>query len=177
MKKKTVLTLIAILGILFGVGWLLGHDYADKMILARAQANLPDGKILQQDLAKENWTFAPIDPTKLQAYGITQPILTREQAIEMAYKQAPSLQKAKSISGITANLGKLSNSDLQASAQVGEKVDPAFLNPRLVWIVTFAGLDSQSAGPPGFALATSNEFDVVIDAITGEQLMSFVWTR
>jgi peptidase YpeB-like protein len=177
MQKKTALILISVLGILFGIGWLLGHAYANKLTPALAQSNLPDGNVLKQDLAKENWTFEPLDPAKLNASGITQTVLTRDQAIAIANNQFPNLQETKSLIGITANLGKLSNSLLRSSAQAGEKVDPTFLNPRLVWIVTYVGVNSQSVGSPNGPQATSNEFDVVVDATTGEQLMTFVWTR
>ncbi len=177
MQKKTALILISALGILFGIGWLLGHAYANKLTPARAQSNLPDGNVLAQGLAKENWKFEPLDPTQLPASGITQTVLSRDQAIDLANKQYPDLQNTKGLIGITANLGQLSNPLLQSHAQAGEKVDPTFLNPRLVWIVTYGGVNSQSAGGPNGPQATSNEFDVVLDAITGDQLMSFVWTR
>ena len=177
MPKKTVLILISVLGILFGIGGILGHAYASKLTPAHAQSNLPDGNVLKQGLAKENWTFEPLDPAKLNASGITQAILTRDQAIATANKQYPDLQNTKGLIGITANLGQLSNPLLRSTAQAGEKVDPTFLNPRLVWIVTYGGVNSQSAGGPNSPHATSNEFDVVLDATTGEQLMAFVWTR
>ena len=177
MQKKTALILIGVLGIILGIGWLLGRAYAGKLIPAYAQSQLPDGNVLKQDLAKENWTFEPLDPAKLNASGITQTILTRDQAIDIANKQYPDLQNTKGLIGITANVGRLSNPLLQSNAQAGEKVDPTFLNPRLVWIVTYAGVYSQSAGGPNSPHATSNEFDVVLDATTGEQLMAFVWTR
>lgn len=172
MQKKTVLILISVLGILVGIGWLLGHAYANKLTPALAQSNLPDGNVLKQDLAKENWIFEPVDPAK-----ITQTILSKDQAIDIANKQFPNLQDAKGLIGITANLGQLSNPLLQSSAKAGEKVDPAFLNPRLVWIVTYVGVSSQSVGSPNGPQATSNEFDIVVEATTGEQLMTFVWTR
>jgi hypothetical protein len=177
MQKKTAFILIGILGIIVGLGWLLGQAYVHNLMLADAQSRLPDGNILKQGLAKENWTFEPVDPAKLNASGMPQPILSREQAIDMANKQVPDLQNSKGLIGITANLGRLSNPLLQANAQAGEKVDPTFLHPRLVWIVTYAGVASQSAGGPNNPQATSNEFDVVLDATTGEQLMSFVWRR
>jgi hypothetical protein len=177
MQKKTALILISVFGIIFGIGWLLGHAYSSKIIPAHAQSNLPDGNILKQDLAKENWTFEPVDPSNLNASGITQTILTSDKVIGIANSQFPDLQGTKSLIGITANLGKLSNQQLQSSAQAGEKVDPTFLNPRLVWIVTYVGVNSQSVGSPNGPHATSNEFDVVLDATTGEQLMTFVWTR
>jgi len=177
MQKKTALILISVFGIIFGIGWLLGHAYTSKLITAYAQSQLPDGNVLKQGLAKENWTFEPVDPAKLNASGITQTILSRDQAIDIANKQYPDLQNTKGLIGITANLGRLSNPRLQSNAQAGEKVDPTFLNPRLVWIVTYGGVYSQSAGGPNSPQATSNEFDVVLDATTGEQLMAFVWTR
>ena len=172
MQKKTVLILIGVLVILAGIGWFLGHAYANKLTPALAQSNLPDGNVLKQDLAKENWTFEPVDPAT-----ITQTIISRDQAIDAANKQFPNLQYTKSLIGITANLGRLGNLLLRSSAQAGEKVDPTFLNPRLVWIVTYVGVYSQSVGSPNGPHATSNEFDVVLDATTGEQLMTFVWTR
>ena len=177
MQKKTALILIGIFGIIVGAGWLLGQAYVGKLIPANAKSRLPDGNGLKQGLAKENWTFEPLDPAKLNATGMPQPILSREQAIDMANKQVPDLQNSKGLIGITSNLGRLSNPILQANAQAGEKVDPTFLSPRLVWIVTYSGVASQSAGGPNNPQATSNEFDVVLDATTGEQLMSFVWRR
>ena len=176
MQKKTALILISIFGIIVGIGWLLGHTYSSKLFPAYAQSQLPDGNVLKQGFATENWTFEPVDPAKLNASGITQTILSRDQAIDIANKQYPDLQNTKGLIGITANLGQLSNPLLQSNAQAGEKVDPTFLNPRLVWIVTYGGVYSQSAGGPNSPQATSNEFDVMLDATTGEQLMAFVWT-
>ena len=177
MQKKIALILIGVFGIMVGIGWLLGRACVSKLIPAYAQSRLPDGNVLKLGLAKENWTFEPVDPAKLNASGITQPILSRDQAIDIANKQYPDLQNSKGLIGINANLGRLSNPLLQSNAQAGEKVDPTFLNPRLVWIVTYSGVYSQSAGGPNDPQATSNEFDVVFDATTGGQLMSFVWTR
>ena len=81
MQKKTALILISVFGIIFGIGWLLGHAYASKLIPAYAQSQLPDGNVLKQGLAKENWTFEPVDPAKLNASGITQTILSRDQPL------------------------------------------------------------------------------------------------
>ena len=132
---------------------------------------------MQQDLATQNWVFDPVDPAQVQTLGITQPILTQSQAIDGVYKQSPNLAQDKDVFGVTANLGLLNSQSLQTAAQAGEKVDSTFLKPRLVWIVTLGGLKSQSAGPQGAASLISNELDVVVDAISGDQLMSFVWTR
>lgn len=177
MQKKTVFIVLGVLGILFGIGWLLGHAYAGKLTSAHAQSGLPDGNVLKEDLARENWVFEPADPAKLNTPGTAQTILSQDQVIDMANQEYPDLQSAPSLTGIAANLGRLNKPSLRASAQAGEKVDTTFLNPHLVWIVTYVGVTSQSVGAQGGPQATSNEFDVVMDAKTGKELMTFVWTR
>lgn len=177
MKRKFSLVLITTVSVLFGVGLILGRNYASNLLTVLAQPAMPDAKQLQEDLAKENWTFNPVDPSHPETSGVTERILSRDEAIDAARKQLENSQPIPGITGVGASLGQLSKSLLSQSAQLGEKVDSTFTNPRLVWIVTFAGLRSRSAGPPDMAPKEANELNVVIDAVTGEYLMSFVWTR
>jgi hypothetical protein len=177
MPNKTWLTAMVALAFLAGIGGCLGYAFAGSLFSGPGHAKLPDGQVLQQDLATQDWVFEPVDAAQIHALGITQPVLTKNQAIDRVYKQSPMLAQAKDVFGVTANLARLSMPSLQQSAQAGVAVDPTFLKPRLVWIVTLGGLSSQSVGPPGSTPAVSNELDVVLDALTGDQLMSFVWTR
>ena len=177
MPNKTWLTAIAALTFLVGIGGCLGYAFAGGLFSGPGHPKLPDGRVLQQDLASQGWVFEPVDAARLHARGITQPVLTKNQAIDQVYKHSPMLAQATDVFGVTANLGRLSMPSQQKSAQAGVAVDPTFLQPRLVWIVTLGGLSSQSAGPPELTPAVSNELDVVIDANIGDQLMSFVWTR
>ncbi len=177
MPNKTWLTATVALAFVVGIGGCLGHAAAGGLFAGPGHPNLPGGQVLQKDLATQDWAFEPVDAAQLQALGITQPVLTKNQAIDRVNKQSPMLAQAKDVFGVTANLGLLSMPSLQKSAQAGVAVDPTFLKPRLIWIVTLAGLHSQSPGPQGATPTISNELDVVVDAITGDQLMSFVWTR
>jgi hypothetical protein len=114
---------------LVGMGGCLGHVVSGGLFASPGHPKLPDGQVLQQDLATQGWVVEPVDATQLQALGIRQPILTNNQAIDRVYKQSPMLAQAKDVFGVTANLGRLSMPSLQKSAQAGVPVDPTFLKP------------------------------------------------
>ena len=142
-----------------------------------AQFTSPGGNGLAQGLAREGWVFTAVDPNQPQASGIPQPVVARQTAIEAANASFPGLQTSPDLTGIEANLGRLSSSSLQQAARSGVRADPTFLEPRPVWIVTYAGIREVSSGPPGSNHSYSNEVDVIIDAMSGDYLMAMVWTR
>jgi hypothetical protein len=97
--------------------------------------------------------------------------VSKEDAITKARGSAP-VQQATSVN---TELGYLSNPTLEQMAARGEKVDPTLLSHPLVWIVSFQGLELPSSGPPGSTHRVAHEYNVVIDAITGDYLMGFIY--
>jgi hypothetical protein len=179
MSKRGKSDLILVLGVLVCVVIVLffSWKFAEIVVPSTSQPNPPDTNIFAQDLATNGWIFIPVDPKDPRSAGITQIFLTKDGAIAAANNNYPYLQKSPDLKNIVAYLGLFSDPGLQEAAQQGEKVDPTFLKPRLVWIISFKGIKEQSSGPPGSEHRISNELDVVIDAVTGERLMDFVWTR
>ncbi|HVP20548.1 MAG TPA: hypothetical protein VMS73_01675 [Anaerolineaceae bacterium] len=171
-NPKYLLVILSVLVCII-VGLLLGQKLASERVPVQAQINTPEANMLVQGLAQEGWVFTPVDPNNPKDSGVTQTFISEEAATAQANKISPSFQKSPDLTGITAHLGKLNNARLQESAQRGENVDPAFLKPRLVWIVTYNGVKTPIQGTEG----TSNEMNVVIDATNGEYLMEFIWTR
>jgi hypothetical protein len=82
----------------------------------------------------------------------------------------------KGATDVTAELGYLGNPGLEELSQVGEKVDTTLLEKPLVWIISFHGLELYSAGEPGTEGGNvAHEYNVVIDATTGERVMGFIY--
>jgi len=157
------------------VGFIVGRAIAGTSTPAQAQPNPPDSSILTQDLAQEGWLFNPVSTGSSPQPGVA--LLTKDQAIAKANNIFPDFQKSPDLTGISANIGELSNSRMQQSAQRGEKVNNTFLKPKLVWIVSYEGIKMPSAGPAGSNISMSTEMNVVIDAVSGDYLMDYVWTR
>ena len=168
-----ILGILVCVGLLFFFAWV----FAEKVVPNTIQPNPPETKIFALGLANEGWSFTPVDPVHPQSSGIFQAFLSRDRAINAANNYEPYLQKSPDLTGIVAYLGMFSDAGLKASAQAGEKVDPTFLNPRLVWIVSYQGIQEQSSGPPESEHRFSNELNVVVDAFSGKILLEFVWTR
>ncbi len=175
-KNQLVLILIAVLGILF-IGFASVRKLDNLIPSEQRQYITPDNSILAQSMAQEGWQFIGVDPNHPKISGVTQSFLSEEKATDLVNSLYPDLQKSPDLKGITAHLGILQNKRLQESAKRGEKVDPTFLKPRLVWIVTYAGIKMPSAGPKGADLTMSTEMNIVINAATGDYMMDFVWTR
>jgi len=167
------------LGVLLCVGLVLflAWKFAVNVLPSSSQPNPANTKAFAQGLASEGWIFTPVDPNNPHPAGVTQTVLPRDRAIAVVNSDYKNLQKSPDLKGIVAYLGKMSDVRLQEASQTGVTVDPTFLKPRLVWIVSYQGIKEQSSGPPGSIVRVSNELDVVIDAVTGERLMDFVWTR
>ncbi len=97
--------------------------------------------------------------------------VSKEDAITKARESAP-FQQATSVS---AELGYLNAPTLEEMSARGEKVDPTLLSRPLVWIISFEGLELPSSGPPGSIHRFAHEYNVVIDAMTGNYVMGFIY--
>ena len=62
---------------------------------------------------------------------------------------------------------------LQEAANAGLPVDPKKADMGLVWMVTFEGIESFSAGPPQAPQYVDHEYNVVINGKTGAYIMAF----
>ena len=103
---------------------------------------------------------------------IVQTILSKEEAIAKAQESEAPVQDATSI---IAELGYLSEPNLDLAAQSGEKVDPTLLSHPLVWLISYEGVEIPSSGPPGSEHHISHEYSVAINAITGAYVMGFTY--
>ncbi len=98
--------------------------------------------------------------------------LSKQEAIAKAQESGAPVQEATAI--FTA-LGYLSDPILEKNAANGENVDPALLAHPLVWIISYEGVEIPSSGPPDAEHSIAHEYNVVIDATTGEYIMAFVY--
>jgi hypothetical protein len=174
--KSEIIVFLSVV-VCVGFGLFLSWKVAEIIAPPAAQPNPADTNAFAKDLASEGWIFTPVDPRDPNSSGITQKVITKDRAISDANGNYKDIQKSPGLTAIVAYLGLMSNSGLQAAAQAGINVDPTFLIPHLVWIVSYKGIQEQSSGPPGSIIRFSNELEVVIDAQTGDRLMDFVWTR
>lgn len=97
--------------------------------------------------------------------------VSKQDAIVQARGSAPVRQATS----VNTELGYLSNPTLEQMAARGEKVDPTLLSHPLVWSASFQGLELPSSGLPGSTHRFAHEYNVVIDAITGDYLMGFIY--
>lgn len=95
--------------------------------------------------------------------------MSREDAVARATKTQKRLKDATSV---IAELGYLNSPNL---AQEGNTVDQNLAGDRLVWIVSFQGIETISSGTPGSRHHVAHEYNVVIDAATGQFVMGFVY--
>jgi hypothetical protein len=151
------------------------------------------GILLQHEVQHAGAQVAPPDlSTMMTIYRLqfdrqsvtgAQPILpdgargvTMDQAINAAMTDSPAVGFASGSGHLLPNV--------QAVAQYGVFTDPGYgpklasgkvqpiLENRPVWIVTFSGLSIPQSGPqPGAAF--HREFNVVIDAATGQYVRGF----
>jgi hypothetical protein len=119
-----------------------------------------------QNLEYLGLNFTRVEVADIRAQGA----ITKEQAISLALKEEPNLKVAASISVL---LGFLLDANLQQAENQGIQIDPRLANMGLVWLVTFHGIETPSMGPSRSIRSISNEYNVVIDAMTGEYLMAF----
>jgi hypothetical protein len=98
--------------------------------------------------------------------------VSEQEAIAKAGKSGAPVQEA---TGIFTALGYLSDPILEENAANGENVDPALLAHPLVWIISYEGVEIPSSGPPGGKQAIAHEYNVVINATTGDYIMAFVY--
>lgn len=167
--RRSAFAVLILAGIGFVTAWWFGLVSVPSQWGAPP---LPDGERLRQDLASEGWSFQPVNLEGTAPEDRPLPPITRFQAIGLARQQLGSFDWRRGLTGTAANAGTLKSLEVD-----GVAASPAFAQPRLVWIVTFAGLEMESSGPPGSAHVSSNEWDVVLDAYSGEYLFGLNWTR
>ena len=108
-----------------------------------------------QNLQALGMTFVPVDPTDPQATGT----ITKEHAVSAALKEQPGLIHATYYS---ARFGWLTSTTI-----------PILAVKRLVWMVTYQGIETSSSGPPGVKHYVSHEHTMVMDAHDGHYIVSF----
>ena len=169
MKRFVALAglLIALVGAV--AAWWLGLFSVPSQLGAPV---LPDGDRLRQDLTAQGWLFQPVEVEEGSLSAVQSQPINRFQAIVWARQELGSFDWRRGLTGTTANLGYL-----QSKPDSAGSPNSSFMQPRLVWIVTFAGLEMESSGPPGSLHSRSNEWDVVLDAYSGDYLVGFNWAR
>jgi hypothetical protein len=98
--------------------------------------------------------------------------LSKEEAVAKAQESDAPVNEP---TAIFAALGYLSDPTLEELAATGEKVNSDLLTHPLVWIISYEGVEMPASGPPDSEHAIAHEYNVVIDAITGEYLMGFIY--
>jgi hypothetical protein len=98
--------------------------------------------------------------------------VSKQEAIAKAQESGAPIQEA---TAIFSALGYLSDPILEKNAANGEAVDSALLAHPLVWIISYEGVEIPSAGGPDSPHTTAHEYNVVIDATTGDYIMAFVY--
>ena len=159
--------------VLFGL--ILLFAYIGFLISSTLVAQAPSASAQQQSLSliatPENLkylglTFTPVNPADKQAQGS----IAKEKAMAVALQISPGLKNA---TGNDATLGFISNMGLQQVSRAGGNVDSRLAGPTLVWAMVFYGIESVSMGPPGAEHHYANDLVVVVDARTGNYLVSF----
>lgn len=163
-NTKLAITILAIT-LLFLGGWYFGNINSrnTQQVQAQYKQGEVDTKALESLL---NLTFVPANMKARDAK------MSMGDAVTRATKTQKRLQDA---TGVTAELGYLYSSNLANMANDGKKVDQNLAANQLVWIVSFQGIETVSSGPPGSNHHTAHEYNVVIDAATGEFVMGFVY--
>jgi hypothetical protein len=126
--------------------------------------NVIDAQVLESQLGL---VFVPANPS-----DVMRAKLSKEEAIVKAQESEAPVKEATSI---IAELGYLSEPNLETAAASGEKVDPTLLAHPLVWIISYEGVEIPSSGPPGSEQHIAHEYNVVIDATTGAYIMGFIY--
>lgn len=168
MNKRWIVICFAIVA-LFGLGWLFGQSFSQKAEAIQpgsAPTQIPGVDI---ELLQKRWgrVFVPADAATRASVKVTS-----EQALQIAYSSDPDLKNATQV---VSSLGHLSDPGMIQAAQNGDNVDMRVADSGLVWILSFEGIQSVSHGPPGVKHAVSNELNVVVSAITGEELYQLVY--
>ncbi len=167
MNKQNVGIILGSLMIFLVVGgisfliWQMASRQADF-----AQKQPHDLAATPQNLKYLGLQLDPIPVSDPRAQGV----ISGSRAVTAALIEEPDLKMA---SRVTRTLGELHDLRLQEAARAGLPVDPKKADMGLVWIVTFEGIDTASAGPgqaPGYV---AHEYNVVINAKTGAYIMSF----
>lgn len=170
MKRINGLVLIPTVALLFIVGWLIGRANFQNSQPVQAQETSPDRIDIQALKDRLGLDFVPVDQKTIDAGSVK---ITEEDAVAKAQESGAPVKGA---TAVTAELGYLSNPSLEELSQTSENVDTTLLARPLVWIISFHGLESYSAGEPGTGGGKiAHEYNVVIDATTGERLMGFIY--
>ena len=163
MKNSKLAISILAIAMLFLGGWFLGrvNSHHTQQVQAQDEQGI-DIKALESSL---NLIFTPAD--------INSDIkISKDDAIARATETEEKLKEATSV---TAELGYLSNPNLEEASKNGEKVDSNLDGSHLVWIVSFQGIESVSSGPPESDHNIAHEYNVVIDSTTGEFVIGFIY--
>ena len=165
--KLTTMVKLLLAGLfVLALGIIAGRMLASTTQDVSAQVPLHYLAATPQNLEYLSLSFTPVDIGDSQAQGA----ISKDQAIAAASNQGPQLKAA---SGTSALLGFLSDTGLKQAAAQGIPVDPHRVDMGLVWLVTFHGVETSSNGPVGAKRYVSTEYNVVIDAKTGQYVMAF----
>jgi hypothetical protein len=114
--------------------------------------------------------------------GLTPPAVTREQAIQIATKNA-AVPVAKA-SEIKARYVLFSDNDMGEDTSIGDDFSVRLFYQNVpAWVVTFCGLDIPGQGPSRFwhenhkdaPMPSNHEWNVVLDAKTGDYIEEFAF--
>lgn len=144
--------------------------------IAQADIIAPETMQLQQQLAVAGLEFEGLVVEGPEAYSATK-ILSEREALQSLYREELGLgdlvAETESLK-VSYALGRLSDPFLAQVQENGMVVDPTFLTPRLVWIITLRGISIPASNTPNTPCRQANWINFVLDAVTGSSLMGFI---
>lgn len=165
-KLNIMIKLLPAALFVLAVGIIMGRMLVSTTQDASAQMPQHYLAATPQNLEYVGLSFTQIDIADSQAQGA----IKKDQAIAFASNHGPELKAANDVSAI---LGFLSDTGLKQAATQGIQVNPQLTDMGLVWLVTFHGVETYSNGPVEAKRYISTEYNVVIDAKTGQYVMAF----
>ncbi len=155
---------IPILGIIIVaiLGWSIGRLVLKNSKPLQAQTGQETGVDITTLENRMGLAFVPVDVTQVEVA-----IISQDEAIALAKQEKPKVEQASSVSAELGYLGSTPNGVTIYNLK----------DNHLVWFISFQGVTSYASGEPGTnnTSAVSNEYNVIIDAVTGERLFSLVY--
>jgi hypothetical protein len=148
------------------IAFLISSAFVSTGPSALAQQQTSSLVATPENLKYLGVAFTLVDPADKQAQGS----IAKDRAMAVVLQTSPGL---KNTTSNDATLGLISYPNLQQASRAGANVDTRLAGPTLVWAMVFHGIESVSMGPPGAEHHYAYDFVVVVDARTGDYLVSF----
>jgi hypothetical protein len=152
MRTSNILTPFLMLILIIAVGCVRQENRPN--IPTAVTSSSIQTAVTPENLQFLDFHFTSIDPTDPRL----KKAITQDQAVKSALEFEPLGKNATSISTQVGYFDNISAIDLQ--------------NKRLVWLVTYHGVDTVSSGPPGADHHVAHTLTVTVDAFQGVGIVS-----